>query len=351
MPYDALGAKRFSKRLAVHLALREKLLAIAEAAVAAWKQQQLQQPPRQLCSLLAGLLKFKLVLVDSSPLLLMLHVLHALRTAAAAATASSLLQADSADARAWLLLAGQALWVVGTAAAQLQEVTAAAAAAAMEANAAKTALQIDTEARAERRALQQLSLTEHWTPADLLQRCCNVVQLLSSQVDKLQLQLPGVARLQQQRKRLADDLKAARMVQLQQRQLIPDASTAAASRNGALSMIDGIAAAFSCQTDSAGQQQQQQQQQSSIAQQLVQFAAAACALLPCSSMCCNPGCSSLGSVGEKQLVSQSSTRCSACKQAQFCCRACQVEAWPAHKKVCKALAAAVKKEQGPGDAA
>jgi hypothetical protein len=361
--YDCPTATWFPERFAVHIALRERLLGIAEAALAAWQQQQQQQPPRQLCSLLTGLLKFRLELVNSSPVLLMLHVLHALRTAAAAAAASSMVGPGSTDTRGWLLLAGPALWVFGTAAAQLEAVAAAAAAAVQPVTPVQEgrthACQVVTEWHAERRALQQLSLAEHWTAADVLQRCCEAVQLLGAQVDALQLELPGVLKLQQQRKRLVQQLDAAGRLAPD---ILEDSSSCSDGSNGDVICassssskdlqaaaeqvkfdVSQVAAAFTRMPDQAGQQQQQQQR-GSLAQQVVQYAAAACALLPSSSMCGNPGCISLGGVSEKQQVSQSSTRCSGCKQARFCCRACQLEAWPAHRKVCKALAAAQAKD-------
>jgi hypothetical protein len=56
--------------------------------------------------------------------------------------------------------------------------------------------------------------------------------------------------------------------------------------------------------------------------------------------CNNPDCANLSGVSEVRLVTGHSTKCSGCKTARYCCKACQVQHWKQHKPVCKALAAA-----------
>jgi hypothetical protein len=54
--------------------------------------------------------------------------------------------------------------------------------------------------------------------------------------------------------------------------------------------------------------------------------------------CNNPDCANLSGASELRLVSGHSTKCSGCKTARYCCKACQVQHWQRHKPVCKAQA-------------
>jgi hypothetical protein len=66
--------------------------------------------------------------------------------------------------------------------------------------------------------------------------------------------------------------------------------------------------------------------------------------------CSNPSCSNFSGPSEAKLVAGSSSKCSSCRAARYCGRACQKEHWKHHKPVCKGLAAAVKGASGPVDA-
>jgi hypothetical protein len=68
--------------------------------------------------------------------------------------------------------------------------------------------------------------------------------------------------------------------------------------------------------------------------------------------CNNPCCGNFSGPSEAKLVAGSSSKCSSCRAARYCCscRACQKEHWKHHKPVCKGLAAAVKGTSGPADA-
>ena len=62
--------------------------------------------------------------------------------------------------------------------------------------------------------------------------------------------------------------------------------------------------------------------------------AAVCAEFPVKLCCNNPGCTSMGKVGEMLLGSS----CSGCKAARYCSKACQGAAWKmGHSKVCKRI--------------
>ena len=56
--------------------------------------------------------------------------------------------------------------------------------------------------------------------------------------------------------------------------------------------------------------------------------------------CNNTGCMNISAPTEMQLVSGRSCICAGCCIARYCGRVCQRQAWPRHKPVCKALAAA-----------
>ena len=56
--------------------------------------------------------------------------------------------------------------------------------------------------------------------------------------------------------------------------------------------------------------------------------------------CNNAGCVNINGPTDVQLVSGRSCMCAGCCTARYCGRGCQWQAWPKHKPVCKALAAA-----------
>ena len=56
--------------------------------------------------------------------------------------------------------------------------------------------------------------------------------------------------------------------------------------------------------------------------------------------CNNTSCANLTGPTDVQLVSGRSCICAGCRIARYCGRARQRQAWPQHKAVCKALAAA-----------
>lgn len=58
------------------------------------------------------------------------------------------------------------------------------------------------------------------------------------------------------------------------------------------------------------------------------------------SACNNPLCSNSTKPSEAALVQSKTSRCSACRAARYCGKACQVSHWKQHKHVCKRLAAA-----------
>ncbi len=56
--------------------------------------------------------------------------------------------------------------------------------------------------------------------------------------------------------------------------------------------------------------------------------------------CNNPICVNISGPSDVQLVSGRSCVCAGCRTARYCGRACQRQAWPQHKAICKAVAAA-----------
>lgn len=76
-----------------------------------------------------------------------------------------------------------------------------------------------------------------------------------------------------------------------------------------------------------------------LSQQLTACGAALCTAVP-SKGCCNyPGCDNYNATSEQQLVGGSSTTCSGCRTARYCCRQHQQAHWKQHKPVCRMLAA------------
>ena len=63
--------------------------------------------------------------------------------------------------------------------------------------------------------------------------------------------------------------------------------------------------------------------------------------------CNNPLCSNVAGPSEALLVQGKTSRCSGCRAARYCGKACQVSHWKQHKHVCKRLAAAAT-AAGPG---
>ena len=57
--------------------------------------------------------------------------------------------------------------------------------------------------------------------------------------------------------------------------------------------------------------------------------------------CNNPTCSDLSGLTDVRLVLRPNTICAGCLIARYCGRGCQHQAWPQHRRMCKALAAAV----------
>lgn len=62
-------------------------------------------------------------------------------------------------------------------------------------------------------------------------------------------------------------------------------------------------------------------------------------LLPTAAACNNPMCSNMAGSREEDIVGGQASRCSGCKLAFYCGRACQKEHWASHKPVCKAVQA------------
>uniref|UniRef100_A0A383WPD8 MYND-type domain-containing protein n=1 Tax=Tetradesmus obliquus TaxID=3088 RepID=A0A383WPD8_TETOB len=63
------------------------------------------------------------------------------------------------------------------------------------------------------------------------------------------------------------------------------------------------------------------------------------ALCPVPLCCNNPCCEELRGLSEQQLVAGKGCVCSRCRSARYCSKACQVAHHPAHKKICKSIAA------------
>jgi hypothetical protein len=59
-----------------------------------------------------------------------------------------------------------------------------------------------------------------------------------------------------------------------------------------------------------------------------------------SGACNNPFCSNPAGASEAVLVQSKTSRCSVCRAAKYCSKACQVFYWKQHKHECKPLAAA-----------
>uniref|UniRef100_A0A383VJP3 phytol kinase n=1 Tax=Tetradesmus obliquus TaxID=3088 RepID=A0A383VJP3_TETOB len=79
-------------------------------------------------------------------------------------------------------------------------------------------------------------------------------------------------------------------------------------------------------------------QAAGLPQQLRAFAQAVAGRIPLSTACNNPGCVSLAQRSEQLLVTSKSCRCSRCRAARYCCKACQVEHWKWHTALCKGKA-------------
>jgi hypothetical protein len=62
--------------------------------------------------------------------------------------------------------------------------------------------------------------------------------------------------------------------------------------------------------------------------------------IPVPHFCNNPACGNISGPTDVQLVSGRSCICAGCRTARYCGRGCQRQAWPQHKLVCKAMAAA-----------
>jgi hypothetical protein len=61
---------------------------------------------------------------------------------------------------------------------------------------------------------------------------------------------------------------------------------------------------------------------------------------PVASCCCNPSCLTISSLSEWQMLNGKTCRCSGCKVARFCSKACLTQMWREHHKpVCKRLKA------------
>jgi ATP-dependent RNA helicase DHX37/DHR1 len=62
--------------------------------------------------------------------------------------------------------------------------------------------------------------------------------------------------------------------------------------------------------------------------------------------CCNNvECLNLLGCSEVQLVKKGGSRCSRCKVARYCSRACQQQHYKLHKSLCKGLAAEEEQQQ------
>lgn len=78
---------------------------------------------------------------------------------------------------------------------------------------------------------------------------------------------------------------------------------------------------------------------SQLAEKLAALGEGLCVVLPVPLCCNNPNCANCSDRSELQLVAGRGCRCGQCHTARFCGRECQVEWWPSHKLVCKALRA------------
>uniref|UniRef100_A0A383V7P4 MYND-type domain-containing protein n=1 Tax=Tetradesmus obliquus TaxID=3088 RepID=A0A383V7P4_TETOB len=120
-------------------------------------------------------------------------------------------------------------------------------------------------------------------------------------------------------------------------------STAAAAAAGA----SGPLVELFC----AAMQQQQQQQQGgasaalgvSSVQPRAKDSAGCCVLhTPHVYACSNPGCGSMASTGELELVTAKNSVCSGCRAARLCSKECMKGHWHRHKPACKHIGAANK---------
>jgi hypothetical protein len=74
---------------------------------------------------------------------------------------------------------------------------------------------------------------------------------------------------------------------------------------------------------------------------LVELATGLAVLLPCGACCNHTGCCQLSTESERRSVGSERKvllKCSACKLAHTCGKACFKQAWPLHKSVCKLAA-------------
>jgi hypothetical protein len=128
---------------------------------------------------------------------------------------------------------------------------------------------------------------------------------------------------------------------------------------GVLQCLQDAAAACTEQdgTDAAGEPLTvSQSARLSQQQQLVRAVGRALSSFAHPGACNNPACTTFSGPSEANLVQGSTSKCSSCRAARYCSKACQRAAWKQHRPMCKALTAAApaataEPAAGKGDAA
>jgi hypothetical protein len=168
-----------------------------------------------------------------------------------------------------------------------------------------------------------------------LGRCCLVYVVVMRRTSAAAL--TGTAKGQKQ---LASSVAAMGRILQEVNQVVPNwLRTQAVSAQLDTAGYDTQALIELMQSAATAQQDAEQTGPAILAQLLQGLGLALCSL-PVGAACNNPLCTVLGEASEQQLVVGSARKCSGCRLARYCSKACQTAHWKQHKPACKAVDAA-----------